>query len=66
MKKSMHGVLILLGLGWILAFQALPVQAGLPVGSQAPAFTLTTTTDKTISLSDFAGKTVILHFWKSN
>lgn len=66
MRKSMYRNLVLLGLGWMLAFQARTAVAGLPVGAQAPAFTLTTTTDKTVSLSDFAGKIVILHFWKSN
>lgn len=56
--------LLCLGL-WLLAW-TYPASAGLPVGAQAPAFSLKTTADKTVSLSDFTGKIVILHFWKSN
>ncbi len=33
---------------------------------KAPDFSLMSVTGDSISLSDFAGKVVILHFWKSN
>lgn len=35
----------------------------LTVGTDAPAFTVKDTTGKTVSLSDFAGKTVVLYFY---
>lgn len=35
----------------------------LAVGSMAPAFTATDTDGNTVSLSDFAGKTVVLYFY---
>ena len=35
----------------------------LSVGTTAPAFTTTDTNGKTVSLSDFAGKTVVLYFY---
>jgi peroxiredoxin Q/BCP len=35
----------------------------LSVGSDAPAFTAKDTDGKTVSLSDFAGKTVVLYFY---
>lgn len=35
----------------------------LSTGTQAPAFTTKDTTGKTVSLSDFAGKTVVLYFY---
>jgi peroxiredoxin len=35
----------------------------IPVGSKAPAFTLFNTDRKQISLSDFAGKTLVLQFF---
>jgi len=35
----------------------------LAVGTPAPAFTTTDTTGKTVSLSDFAGKPVVLYFY---
>jgi len=40
--------------------------AGLKPGDTAPDFTLPTTTDEEVTLSDFRGQIVILHFWKSN
>jgi peroxiredoxin len=42
------------------------VDAGGPhVGDTAPDFTLTTHDGKTVSLSDYAGKPVVLNFWAS-
>ena len=35
-------------------------------GKKAPDFELETISGKTAKLSDFIGKVVILHFWKSN
>lgn len=35
----------------------------LAVGTPAPAFSVTDTTGKTVSLSDFSGKTVVLYFY---
>lgn len=35
----------------------------LAVGTQAPTFTVKDTNGKTVSLSDFAGKTVVLYFY---
>jgi thioredoxin-dependent peroxiredoxin len=35
----------------------------LSVGTQAPAFTVKNTEGNTVSLSDFAGKTVVLYFY---
>lgn len=40
--------------------------AALGPGMGAPDFTLPTTTGEEITLSDFQGRIVILHFWKSN
>ena len=40
--------------------------AALEAGLEAPDFTLITTTGDTISLGNYEGKVVILHFWKSN
>jgi len=40
--------------------------AALKAGTPAPDFSLMTTTDDTITLSDYRGQIVILHFWKSN
>jgi cytochrome oxidase Cu insertion factor (SCO1/SenC/PrrC family) len=39
--------------------------APLAAGTAAPAFTLTSTAGETVSLSDFAGKVVLLNFWTS-
>jgi len=35
----------------------------LETGTQAPDFTLSTVDGKNVSLSDYRGKTVLLHFW---
>jgi len=41
------------------------VPVGIKVGQAAPDFTLTDSTGKEVSLSDFLGKVVILEFWRS-
>ena len=35
----------------------------LSVGTKAPEFTVKDTNGKTVSLSDFAGKTVVMYFY---
>ena len=40
--------------------------AVLEAGEQAPDFTLKTTSDEEVTLSQYQGQVVILHFWKSN
>lgn len=51
-----------------LALSPQPAVAGLPgpaVGQPAPPFTLTTTGGKTVRLSDFRGKTLVVNVWGS-
>jgi cytochrome oxidase Cu insertion factor (SCO1/SenC/PrrC family) len=47
-------------------FTAKVSYGALKAGVPAPDFTLQTTTGEEVSLSDFRGRIVILHFWKSN
>lgn len=51
----------------VLLVPAASAEEGLSVGARAPDFSLPSTTgDRTVTLSEFAGKSaVILHFWKS-
>lgn len=42
-----------------------PGQSAGLVGGKAPAFTLTTLDGKTVSLSDYQGRPVVLNFWAS-
>jgi hypothetical protein len=49
-----------------LLFAALAAHAALPAGTAAPDFTLPTTKDSSLSLTQFRGQVVILAFWKSN
>src|SRR6476659_6609990 len=44
----------------------LPSRELLPVGTQAPDFTLRSTPDQTVSLSDFRGRPVILAFYPAD
>jgi hypothetical protein len=60
-----HVRLLVLSILWINIFAGM-VWAGLNAGVEAPDFTLPTTEDQEITLSDFRGQIVILHFWKSN
>ncbi len=41
-------------------------QSALPAGAQAPDFTLHTTPDQSVSLSDFRGQPVILAFYPAD
>lgn len=49
----------------IPALKAQDNSALLKVGTQAPAFTLTSIEGKTISISDFKGRYVLIDFWAS-
>ena len=60
-QKITFAVLLLVLLGMVSA-----AQAALPPGTSAPDFTLSTTKDSTLSLTQFRGQVVILAFWKSN
>lgn len=53
--------LALLGLSVFKAFAASP-----PIGSTAPAFTLEDQNGKSVSLSDYAGKVVVLEWFNEN
>jgi peroxiredoxin len=59
----------LLGAGLGLGLSAQPAAAqqlpGPLVGRPAPAFTLTTTSGKTVRLADYRGKTLVLNVWGS-
>lgn len=47
----------------VVAVDALPAAAQAVVGQPAPGFTLVDSNGKTRSLSDFAGRTVVLEWW---
>lgn len=55
--------LLSLALGTVLAFGASAATAAATVGQPAPAFTLTDSKGQRHSLSDFAGKTVVLEWF---
>lgn len=55
---------LLMTIGLLLASPAL-VQAGPPVGSPAPNFTIPDTAGVNHSLSEYRGKVVQLFFWQS-
>jgi len=69
-KKAKKRLITRISIGAVIAIAAILVSYGLwsarPTDStasvQAPAFTLKTTADTTVSLSDYRGKTVILYF----
>lgn len=46
----------------LLAFSALPAHAAVEIGKAAPDFTATDSNGKTVKLSDYAGKTVVLEW----
>ena len=65
MKRSFLSLIL------ILVFCFLSINAFTPVtelkkGETAPDFTLKNLAGEEVKLSDFNGKVVILHFWKSN
>ncbi len=64
MKKILFVVIMVFLLTTFVSFAALA--SDLKPGEKAPDFTLKTLDGKTVKLSDFKGKVVILHFWKSN
>jgi cytochrome oxidase Cu insertion factor (SCO1/SenC/PrrC family) len=54
---------------FLLGFQGLARAAGLPplhvkVGEKAPNFTLTSSDGKPVSVSDFAGRNVLIDFYR--
>ena len=62
MRSVRRLMLLILLVGSMAAVSAAAVGPGAP----APEFTLSTTGGDTISISDYLGRIVILHFWKSN
>ncbi len=64
--KKQKSMLIAFLLVFLLLVQILPAQAQLKVGADVPKLELKGIDDETYKLSDFIGKVVILHFWKSN
>lgn len=54
--------MLFLGLVWMCASLALPAAANVTAGQPAPAFALSDTGGKVISLSDFKGRTVVLEW----
>jgi len=63
MKRKQIALAVLL---LVLLGTAPAAQAALPPGTTAPDFTLPTTKDSTLTLTQFRGQVVILAFWKSN
>jgi len=63
MKRQQIALALLL---LALTGTASAVQAALPPGTAAPDFTLPTTKDSTLTLTQFRGQVIILAFWKSN
>ena len=51
---------------FLIAISVNVSSAGLGAGETAPDFTLLTTDGENLTLSDYKGQVVILHFWKSN
>lgn len=47
----------------ILSLSAAPLQAGARVGEPAPEFVLPDASGKLISLKDYRGKPLVIHFW---
>jgi len=62
MRRSMTIILLLVCLQMVSGLTF----AAINVGEKAPDFTLQTINNETISLSDYLGQVVVLHFWKSN
>ncbi len=49
--------------GLLLCLSALSFARGIKTGDKAPDFTLKLSDGRTVSLSDYEGKAVLLHFW---
>jgi peroxiredoxin len=61
-KRPPAVILCMIAAGILL--QALPASAdGLAVGKEAPDFSFTLSGGRTVKLSDYRGKPVVLHFW---
>ncbi len=65
-KRMVSALLAVILMSSGLLFDTGVARGALKEGVEAPDFTLKTTTDEEITLSDFRGRIVILHFWKSN
>jgi cytochrome oxidase Cu insertion factor (SCO1/SenC/PrrC family) len=66
MKRTTKILLKTLALLALLTALSAVASAGLPVGASAPDFSLPTIKGDTLTLSQFRGQVVILHFWKSD
>jgi len=62
MKGGMRPRLFLLAIALLLAVAALAQVKQPWIGNPAPSFSLSTLDGKKLSLSDFKGKLVVLHF----
>ena len=65
MKNPVRNTFALVAMA-MMAFAALPLLASPPVGSTAPAFTLQDQNGNNVSLSDYAGKIVVLEWFNEN
>jgi len=64
--KNMYRIVFLISTLALLFINAYAMEPQLKTNAKAPEFTLVSVEGDTLRLSDFYGKVVILHFWKSN
>lgn len=65
-RETMRSVRRLMLLILLVGAMTTGTVAAVGPGMPAPEFTLSSTGGDTISISDYLGRIVILHFWKSN
>ncbi len=65
MKKHLR-LLTLAAIVCLLLVSSISFGQGLKPGTAAPKFELITLDGDTLKASDYAGKVLILHFWKAN